>query len=210
MVGATDVVATFSEAAQRYGLPASVLTDNGAIFTAAYRGGRCLTEIVLESYGVEMHHSRPYHPQTCGKVERFHQTVKKYLAKQDPATSVAELQGQLDRFVDYYNNVRPHRATRRRPPQVAFEAKIKAAPLAAPTVPFSHYRVRYDKVDKAGKVTLRYGDRLRQIGVGRAHCRQRVLLLVADRDVRVLSPEGELLSHVVIDPNRIYQPKLKA
>jgi transposase InsO family protein len=210
VVNATDVVSVFTEAAQRYGLPASVLTDNGAIFTAAYRNGRCLTETVLESFGVAMHHSRPYHPQTCGKVERFHQTEKKFLAKQDPATSVRELQGQLDRFVNYYNDVRPHRAKGRRTPRAAFEAKIKAAPLAAPTLPFSHYRVRNDKVDKVGKITVRYEGRLRHISVGRAHCRERVLVLVADRDVRVLSPEGELLSHVVIDPERIYQPKLKA
>jgi transposase InsO family protein len=210
VVNATDVVSVFNVAAQRHGLPASVLTDNGAIFTAAYRNGRCLTEVVLESYGVAVHHSRPYHPQTCGKVERFHQTVKKYLAKQDPATSLRELQGQLDRFVDYYNEVRPHRAKGRRTPRAAFEEKVKAAPPAAPTVPFSHYRVRNDKVDKVGKITLRYEGRLRHINVGRAHCGQRVLVLVADRDVRVLSPEGELLSHVVIDPDRIYQPRLKA
>lgn len=208
VVSATDVVSVFVEAAQRHGLPASVLTDNGAIFTAAYRNGRCLTEVVLESYGVATRHSRPYHPQTCGKVERFHQTVKKYLAKQDPASSLGELQGQLDRFVDYYNEVRPHRAKDRRTPRAVFEAKAKAAPLGTPTVPFSHYRVRNDRVDKVGKITLRFQGRLRHINVGRAHSRQRVLVLVADRDVRVLSPEGELLSHVVIDPNRIYQPKL--
>jgi hypothetical protein len=53
-------------------------------------------------------------------------------------------------------------------------------------VPFSHYRVRNDKVDKVGKITLRYGGRLRHINVGRAHARERVLVLVADRDVRWL------------------------
>jgi transposase InsO family protein len=207
VVNATDVVSVFTEAAHRHGLPASVLTDNGAIFTAACRNGRCLTEVVLESYGVGVHHSRPYHPQTCGKVERFHQTMKKYLAKQDPAASVGELQRQLDRFVNYYNEIRPHRAKGRRSPRASFDEKLKATPLGAPTVPFSHDRVRNDKVDK---ITLRYEGRLPHINVGRAHYRDRVLVLVADRDVRVLSPEGELLSHVVIDPDRIYQPKLKA
>jgi len=71
VVAATDVVAVFTEAAQRHGLPASVLTDNGAIFTAAYRNGRCLTEIVLEGYGVAMHHSRPYHPAVSRGVRNF-------------------------------------------------------------------------------------------------------------------------------------------
>jgi integrase len=53
--------------------------------------------------GIETTHSSPYYPQTCGKVERFHQTLKKYLAKQDPATTKKLLPGQLNRFVDYYN-----------------------------------------------------------------------------------------------------------
>ena len=52
-------------------------------------------------------HSRPYHPQTCGKIERWHQTLKRFLAKQTPARTVAELQAQLDRFVDAYNQDGP-------------------------------------------------------------------------------------------------------
>jgi transposase InsO family protein len=68
VAGSPDVVATFADAGQEYGLPARVLSDNGAIFTAAYRNGRCLTEIVLGAHGIEFSHSRPYHPQTCGKV----------------------------------------------------------------------------------------------------------------------------------------------
>jgi len=80
VVTAPDVVAVFADATSAYGLPASVLSDNGAIFTAAYRKGRCLTEVVLAAQGINFRHSRPYHPQTCGKVERFHQTEKKYLA----------------------------------------------------------------------------------------------------------------------------------
>ena len=64
----------------------------------------------LLALGIEFRHSRPYHPQTCGKVERFHQTMKAFLARQPPAGSIAELQAQVDRFVAYYNEVRPHRA----------------------------------------------------------------------------------------------------
>ena len=64
------------------GLPASMLTDNGAIFTAESRHGTCAIELELLSLGIDYKHSRPYHPQTCGKVERFHQTLKSWLAKQ--------------------------------------------------------------------------------------------------------------------------------
>ncbi len=55
-------------------------------------------------------HSRPYHPQTCGKVERFHQTLKKWLARQPWAATIGRLQAQLDTFTIYHNTVGPHRA----------------------------------------------------------------------------------------------------
>jgi transposase InsO family protein len=201
---ATDVVDIFIAAAQRHGTPASVLTDNGAIYTARYRGGKVAMEITLEALGVTYKHSSPYHPQTCGKVERFHQTVKKFLAKQGAAGDLAELQGQLDRFVASYNEARPHRALGRRTPREVFDAKIKARPPMQ--VPDTHFRVRHDKVDKTGCVTLRHESRLLHIGIGRAHKGERVLLLVAGRDVRVVSENGELIRRLTIDPTRDYQP----
>ena len=106
-----QVVDTFLTAFGRWGMPASVLTDNGAVFTGKQRGeGRVALEIQLGLAGIRLGHSRPYHPQTCGKVERFHQTQKKWLAAQPRAATVAGLQRQLDRFGRYYNTVRPHRA----------------------------------------------------------------------------------------------------
>ncbi|MDP9219912.1 MAG: integrase core domain-containing protein, partial [Actinomycetota bacterium] len=75
-----------------------MLTDNGAVCTGTpRRGGRVALEIELDLLGVRFHHSRPYHPQTCGKVERFHQTQKKYLAAQPAPPTLADLQRQLDR-----------------------------------------------------------------------------------------------------------------
>ena len=102
---AVDVVACFHQAAARWGYPASMLTDNGAIFTAAARNGRCALEGELDALGITFKHSRPYHPQTCGKIERFHQTLKKFLAKQPAARTTGQLQDHLDRFADYYNPV---------------------------------------------------------------------------------------------------------
>lgn len=200
---ATDVAEIFIAAAQRHGTPASVLSDNGCIYTAKHRGGKVVMETLLETLGVAYKHSRPYHPQTCGKVERFHQTVKKFLAKQPPPADLAELQAQLDRFVAYYNDARPHRGIGRRIPREVFDAKVKAHPLTA--VPNTHFRVRHDKVDKTGCVTLRYESRLLHIGVGRAYKGQRLLLLVADRDVRVVTKDGELIRHLTLDPSRNYQ-----
>ena len=203
---APDVVATFYEAASRYGLPESLLSDNGAVYTAAPRNGRCAIESELVALGILYKHSRPYHPQTCGKIERFHQTLKKHLAAQRPSHSLVGLQTQIDRFVAYYNQQRPHRALARRTPAEAYGARIKAQPQGNGHPPARHYRVRHDRVDKGGTVTLRYRSRLRHIAVGRANKGRRVVLLVADRDVRVLGADGEILRQLELDPSRKYQP----
>ncbi len=144
-------------------------------------------------------HARPYHPQTCGKFERFHQTLKKYLAKQPAADSLEALQAQLDRFV-LYNESRPHRALGWRTPREVFDAKIKARPQGA--TPATHFRVRHAQVDRHGKVTLRYDSKLFHIGLGARHKGLPVVLLVANRDVRVVSADGELLRHLTLDPDR--------
>ena len=96
-VKAADVVESFHKACELHGLPASLLTDNGAVFTGSYRHGKVLLEYELERLGVEFKNSRPYHPQTCGKIERLHQTLKRYLAKQPKAKTLPEWSGT--RFV---------------------------------------------------------------------------------------------------------------
>jgi hypothetical protein len=199
------VVETFHLGASALGVPASMLTDNGAIFTAKARNGSCAIELELIALGVDYKHSRPYHPQTCGKVERFHQTLKRWLAKQRRARTITSLQAQLDWFRNYYNTIRPHRALGRRTPAHAFTARTKATPRRpAITVPAQH-RVRRDRIDKTGKVTLRYQSRLLHLGVGRRYAATRVMLLVADQDVRVINDDGETLAEFTIDPTTTYQ-----
>jgi transposase InsO family protein len=202
---AIDVVTTFHEAAGHWGYPATMLSDNGAIFTAAARHGVCVMESELLALGIPFLHSRPYHPQTCGKVERFHQTVKKYLAAYKPARNLGALQGQLDTFVEYYNEVRPHRALGRRTPQAAFSARKVARPSAKPLKVPPHCRVRQDKVN-GGNITLRYTSTLYHVGVGRRHNGKAVLILVANRDIRILTRDGDLIRQLTLDPKRIYQP----
>jgi hypothetical protein len=163
-----------------------------------------LLELELERLGIVFKHSTPYHPQTCGKVERFHQTLKRFLRKQPPAGSVAELQFQLDTFRDYYNSRRPHHALNRETPLAVFNALIKARPTQPPAA--LDHRVRRDKIDSFGKVTLRYLGRLRHIPVGTAHKNRRVRLLVAGPDVRILTDDGELIRALTLDPTRNYQP----
>ena len=142
-------------------------------------------------------------PQTCGKVERFHQTLKKFLAQQRSVRTVRGLQNQIDRFVVHYNTERPHRAHDRMTPFEAFCARDRAqpgSPLGA-----SHFRVRTDRVDESGTVSLRFDSKMIHIGIGRGHAGTRIRLYIADLDVRVVTFEGELLRHLEIDPARLYQ-----
>jgi transposase InsO family protein len=203
-VKAMDVVEAFYQASDRFGLPASLLSDNGAVFTGRSRRGKVLLELELERLGIQVKHSTPYHPQTCGKVERFHQTLKRFLRKQVAADSLAELQFQLDALRDYYNTRRPHRALSRQTPLDAFNATLKAKPTAT-TSPTDH-RVRRDKIDSFGKVTIRYLGKLRHIAVGAAHRNRKVTLLVAGPDVRIVTDEGVLLRTLILDASRSYQP----
>ena len=204
-----DVVDTFTHAYTRYGLPASILTDNGAVFAGAPRGGRVALEKQADHLGIRVIHSRPYHPQTCGKVERFHQTLKQRLRALDPAADLDHLQTQLDTFAHLYNTERPHRAVGRRTPAEAYHARPKAGPAPGGLDP-THHRIRHDRIDTNGVVTLRHDSRLHHIGIGRAHAGTPVTLLVAELHVRVITHDGELLRELTLDPTRDYQPQSRA
>jgi len=154
---------------------------------------------------VRFNHSRPYHPQTCGKVERFHQTQKKWLTAQRPATTIVMLQRQLDRFTNYYNQQRPHLALNRTTPATAYTARPKAA-STGPQIP-AHYRIRNDTIDPGGSATLRHNSRLHHIGLGARHAETRVTLLVDDLHIRVIGHDnGQLIRELVPDPTRDYHP----
>jgi transposase InsO family protein len=201
-----DVVRALHRAAEKWGYPEQFLTDNGAIFTASSRGNDTgAMEPELLSLGIRSKHSRPYHPQTCGKVERFHQTLKKHLAKQQPPTTNKQLQTQLDHFLAYYNQIRPHRAIGRRPPIDAFTARERSYPQG-PIIDCTGYRVRHDRIDKAGRVTLRHNGRLHHIGIGNPYRGWRVVMLIAGKDIRILSLDGTQLRRLTLDPTKDYQP----
>ena len=205
------VLAAFRSAATRYGTPASTLTDNGMVFTTRLsggKGGRNGLETELRRLGVVQKNSSPNHPTTCGKVERFQQTLKKWLAAQpiQPSTLV-ELQALLDGFVAEYNHHRPHRSLpRRATPATVYGTLPKAQPASSRDAD-THDRVRHDRIDNSGCVTLRVAGRLHHLGVGRTHARTHVVLLVHDLHVRVVNAAtGELLRELVIDPTKDYQP----
>ena len=203
------VLSTFTTTAAQYGYPASVLTDNGMVFTTRFsggRGGRNHLEYELRLRNIIQKNSRPNHPTTCGKVERFQQTMKKWLRRQatQPQT-IEELQHLLDRFAHEYNTTRPHRSLPlHSTPATAYAARPKATP-SAERASDTHDRVRTDKVAKNGSVTLRVAGRLRHIGIGRTHAGTRILLLVQDLHVRIIhAATGEILRELLIDPDRDY------
>ena len=206
------VLATFRSTCDLHGYPASTLTDNGMVYTTRFaggRGGRNHLEYELRRLHIVQKNSRPNHPTTCGKAERFQQTMKKWLAAQpvQPST-VTELQTLLDTFRPEYNQARPHRSLpHQATPATAYAARPKAAPGTADRSTDSHHRVRFDKIDAHGTVTLRVAGKLRHIGVGRTHARTHVIMLVHDLDVRIINAAtGELLRELVIDLTEDYQP----
>jgi transposase InsO family protein len=212
-VTAAIVLDSFRDAAAQHGYPASTLTDNGMVYTvrlASRRGGRTALESELRRRGITQKNSRPNHPTTCGKVERFQQTLKNWLRAQphQPAT-IPALQALLDTFVETYNQQRPHRSLpHRATPATAYTARPKAGPTSGARDHDSHDRVRTDKIDKTGCVTLRVAGKLRHIGIGRPHAGTHVRLLIHDLHVRVINAAtGDLLRELTIDPTRDYQPR---
>ena len=105
-----DVVATFTANITRYGLPAATLTDNGAVYTSRFTHGHNDFERLIATLGITQKNGRPNHPQTQGKIERFHQTLKRWLAARPRPATLAELQALLDTFAAVYNIRRTHRA----------------------------------------------------------------------------------------------------
>jgi len=189
--------------AEDHGFPASTLTDNGRVYTARFGGGKNAFEYLLAVLGIIQKNGHPGHPQTQGKVERFHQTLKKWLTQQSAAANLVDLQTQLDRFRDLYNHHRPHRELDRRTPATAYRALPKAEPTGGPRP--GHYRLRYDRLDQLGKMSFRRAGRMHHLGIGYAHARKRVLAIADETTVTVIELEtAEILSTHLIEPTKTY------
>ena len=202
-VSGDQVVAVFLAAVDQHGPPASTLTDNGSVYTSRFTGGRNAFEYLLPMLGIRQKNGSPGHPQTQGKIERFHQTLKRWLAARPTARSPTELQQQLDAFREHYNEQRPHRALDRRTPGQAYRAIPKATPADGRAR--AHYRIRYDRLDTKGKMSIRRAGRMHHLGVGTAHAGTRVLALGDEDRITVIELDsGEVLSTHLIDPNKVY------
>jgi transposase InsO family protein len=197
------VVAAFTDTAQRHGLPASTLTDNGTVYTSRFTKGHNDFERLLANLGITQKNGSPGHPQTQGKIERFHQTLKRWLTARPHPTDINDAQRLLDEFATVYNTQRTHRAL---PPATTPAQAYRARPKATPAnTPAQHFRIRHDTVDQFGKLTLRYGSRIHHLGIGKTHAHTPVLIYATATTVTVLSTTThKLISSHTVDPNRNY------
>jgi len=191
----------FSRAAARYGLPAELLSDNNAAFRSYVNGAQPpVFERNLEALGIRTVHSRAHHPQTCGKVERFHKTQQRWLAKQPAPNTITELQHLLDQWHDIYNEQRPHRGLGRQRPADVWTAFPKAHPVQ--TAATLHTIVRNHRVT-AGRITLA---RDCIVMIGRAYSGQLVTTIRRGDHLIVIAVDtAEILRDFTIDPTRTHQ-----
>ena len=209
------VIDTFTQTMDIHGPPASTLTDNGMVYTARFArgaGGRNAQlngfEQLIADMGIVQKNGAANHPTTQGKIERYHQTLKRWLRADGLVDTLEALNEQLQRFALIYNTKRPHRAIGRRTPQAAYTATDKAFPVIEAVNKL--WRVRYDRIDAEGKVSLRYAGRLRHLGIGRAHAGARVLLLVNGNDTMIIDRgNGVIIAEHTIDTAKNYQAKRK-
>jgi len=190
----SDVWDTFVEAFEEYGIPEWVLSDNGPDFTSnLFRGN-------LAAIRVKTTNSRPYHPQTNGKVERFHQTLKKWLDARPKPDTVQELQELLDVFVDIYNNHRPHRGIGRRTPMSVFTTDPKTGPDAFSVL--DETTVHHNTVDKAGRVEI---PGPAAITIGNRYTSQTATTIRTGNHAHVFI-DNQLIRRLIIDPTKRSQP----
>ncbi len=199
---------TFEIAASRYGLPRQVLSDNGLIFTGRLHGTEVAFEVSLKDLGIELINSAPYHPQTLGKLERFHRTLKEWLEDEGPAETLEHLQELLDGFRFHYNRGRPHQGIDDATPAERYgiapidpDAIRLPDPdgMTEPTYPPDAY-VR--KVGATGNI----GWRGKLVHVGSRYAAAHVRVVEVDQLVHIYHGDA-LIRALTIDPDRYYQPK---
>jgi transposase InsO family protein len=192
---------TFQHAATEYGLPARVLSDNGAAFTGR-NGGVGQFPTNLAALGVQKINSSPRHPQTCGKVERHHQTLKRWLSQQPPARSIAELQRQLDRYRHYYNQQRPHRALHGATPAERFNSTSKALPADPLALP--GLAPRLSIFDRQVSATGCLNAACTSLGLGAAWAGRTLTIITYGQRVAILDGTT-LIAAVTVDATKKYQ-----
>jgi putative transposase len=199
---AAGAVTAIRQAFTAHGAPAIVLSDNGTAFTSRLTQPGSISTFVqtLLDHGVRPINSSPYHPQTCGKVERHHQTLKKWLNTQPAPHTLAGLQSLLDLYRRYYNTERRHSALPQRstPAQAWASADSLGGPASLPIQ--TDATLHRCLVASTGAITVA-GHRT-SVGTTRAGT---TVTAIRDRNhVTVYDPDGQPLGHIQLDPDRNY------
>jgi transposase InsO family protein len=189
----------FSAAVARWGLPIQCLSDNGLAFTGRLKGFEVGFETNLRAAGVAKINSRPYHPQTCGKVERFQQTLKKWLSRQPTADTITTVQHQLDQFSHHYNHHRPHQGISRATPIERFTATTRVQPHQ-PDLPPPPRRSTHRVAANGNVMVSPY-----EIGLGTTH-QGKTATVIIDNGFTTVIIDNHLIRHLKLNPNRRYQP----
>jgi len=133
--GAT-VQARLTTMFKHYGLPERILCDNGPPWGTTSWGGHSALEVWLMRLGVRVSHGRPYHPQTQGKDERFHRTLREDVLDRHPLTDLRSSQRRFDRWRTLYNDERPHQALDFATPASRYRAATRQLPSPLPPIEY--------------------------------------------------------------------------
>lgn len=148
------VQATLVEIFRQYGLPNRLLTDNGSPWGHSSEQPYTMLTVWLLRVGIRISHSRPYHPQTMGKDERFHGSLTREVLGQAQWRDAAQVQQALDRWRQVYNHVRPHEALELAVPGSRYQPSLRAYPETLPPIEYdTGTTVR--KVQQKGEVHFR-------------------------------------------------------
>jgi transposase InsO family protein len=202
---ADAAVTAISRAVKACGAPGLVLSDNGAAFTHRLiqpGAGPSRFARAVTAAGSRLIHSSPYHPQTCGKVERHHQTLKKWLKTQPPAVNLRALQQQLDTYRDHYNQHRRHSAlpARATPHHAWHTAATHGGPGHLPIQ--NDATVHHCTVYTTGVI----GVGSHRIGVGRAYHGHPLTAIRNGTHATVYNHNGDPIGHAHLDPDKSYVP----
>lgn len=198
----------FEEASSHYGLPRQVLSDNGLCFTGRLQGVEVQFERNLKDLDVELINAGPYHPQTLGKLERFHKTLKLWLADEGPAEDLPHLQELLDGFRHHYNTERPHQGIDNVTPRERFRYVEPVAEALGGSIssgvdesgePIYPPRSIVRKVSVQGDL----GYRNTIIGIGRRYGRGRVRIIEVNGLTHIYYGE-QLVRALEVDPKKRY------
>ena len=129
---ASDIKSSFIAAFQEYGLPNSILSDNGPQFAGPHKG-LSFFERFLMDLDILPIHGKPIHPQTQGKIERFHRSLKQEALRVTPA-NMEEARIRLENWRNVYNEIRPHHALGMKTPSSVYQPSTRGYYVPKPYV----------------------------------------------------------------------------